>query len=137
LDATIQAQILHLIRRLLVEEAGTGLLLITHDLGVVAQVCDRVAVMYAGKIVEFGEVYSIFAKPLHPYTQALLASLPSRGIARGALANIQGRMPSLAERPAGCRFHPRCPEARALCRAEIPRLRRVASGQEVACVLYD
>lgn len=137
LDVTIQAQILHLIRRLLVEEQGAGVLLITHDLGVVAQVCDRVAVMYAGKIVESGDVASIFSYPLHPYTQALLNSLPSHGIARGALENIQGRVPSLAARPAGCCFHPRCSHALDLCRQETPHLRSTADGQEVACVLYD
>ncbi len=137
LDVTIQAQILHLIRRLLVEEQGTGVLLITHDLGVVAQVCDRVAVMYAGKIVEFGDVHSIFANPLHPYTQALLNSMPSQGIARGRLANIQGRVPGLADRPKGCRFHPRCPHAKPICREEAPQLTQVSVQQEVACVLYD
>ena len=137
LDVTIQAQILHLIRRLLVEEQGTGVLLITHDLGVVAQVCDRVAVMYAGKIVEFGDVHSIFANPLHPYTQALLNSMPSQGIARGLLANIQGRVPGLADRPKGCRFHARCPHAEAICREETPQLKQVSVQQEVACVLYD
>ena len=137
LDVTIQAQILHLIRRLLVKEHGAGVLLITHDLGVVAQVCDRVAVMYAGKIVESGDVASIFSKPLHPYTQALLKSLPSQGIARGALENIQGRVPGLADRPSGCCFHPRCSHALELCRQEEPHLRKTADGQEVACVLYD
>ncbi len=137
LDVTIQAQILHLIRRLLVEERGSGVLLITHDLGVVAQVCDRVAVMYAGKIVEFGDVASIFSNPLHPYTQALLNSLPSQGIARGELENIQGRVPSLSDRPAGCCFHPRCSHALDVCRQEPPPLRTTADGQEVACVLYD
>jgi oligopeptide/dipeptide ABC transporter ATP-binding protein len=137
LDVTIQAQILRLIRRLLVEEQGTGVLLITHDLGVVAQVCDRVAVMYAGKIVEFGDVHSIFSNPLHPYTRALLNSLPSQGIARGQLENIEGRVPGLADRPAGCRFHPRCPHAKAICREAIPPLQRISEQQEVACVLYD
>ncbi|MCY4061272.1 MAG: ABC transporter ATP-binding protein [Chloroflexi bacterium] len=137
LDVTIQAQILHLIRRLLVEEQGTGVLLITHDLGVVAQVCDRVAVMYAGKIVEFSDVNSIFKNPLHPYTQALLKSLPSQGIARGALENIQGRVPSLTDWPTGCHFHPRCIHARALCREKAPPLRSAAESQEVACVLYE
>jgi len=137
LDVTIQAQILHLIRRLLVEEQGTGVLLITHDLGVVAQVCDRVAVMYAGKIVEFSDVNSIFKNPLHPYTQALLKSLPSQGIARGALENIQGRVPSLTDWPTGCHFHPRCIHARAICREKAPPLRRAAESQEVACVLYE
>ncbi len=137
LDVTIQAQILHLIRRLMVEEGGTGVLLITHDLGVVAQVCDRVAVMYAGKIVEFGAVEAIFSDPLHPYTQALLNSLPSQGIQRGALENIRGRVPSLDDRPTGCRFHPRCPHARDICRVEAPPLVKRDGGQEVACVLYD
>ncbi len=137
LDVTIQAQILHLIRSLLVEEQGTGVLLITHDLGVVAQVCDRVAVMYAGKIVEFSDVLSIFNNPLHPYTQALLKSLPSHGIARGALENIQGRVPSLTDWPSGCHFHPRCIHARAICREQTPPLRTTAESHEVACVLYD
>ena len=137
LDVTIQAQILQLIRRLLVDEGGAGVLLITHDLGVVAQVCDRVAVMYAGKIVESGDVHSIFSNPLHPYTQALLNSLPSKGIARGRLENIQGQVPGLADRPAGCRFHPRCPQAKAVCRASAPPLKQVSARQEVACVLYD
>ena len=137
LDVTIQAQILHLIRRLMVEEGGTGVLLITHDLGVVAQVCDRVAVMYAGKIVESGAVEAIFSDPLHPYTQALLNSLPSQGIQRGALENIRGRVPSLDDRPTGCRFHPRCPHARDICRVEAPPLVKRDGGQEVACVLYD
>ncbi len=137
LDVTIQAQILQLIRRLLVDEGGAGVLLITHDLGVVAQVCDRVAVMYAGKIVESGDVHSIFSNPLHPYTQALLNSLPSKGIARGRLENIQGQVPGLAHRPAGCRFHPRCPQAKAVCREQAPPLKQVSARQEVACVLYD
>ncbi|MCY4019249.1 MAG: ABC transporter ATP-binding protein [Chloroflexi bacterium] len=137
LDVTIQAQILQLIRQLLVDEQGAGVLLITHDLGVVAQVCDRVAVMYAGKIVEFGDVHSLFSNPLHPYTQALLNSLPSKGIARGRLENIQGRVPSLADRPSGCRFHPRCPQAKAVCRKSVPPLKQVSASQEVACVLYD
>ena len=137
LDVTIQAQILQLIRRLLVDEGGAGVLLITHDLGVVAQVCDRVAVMYAGKIVESGDVHSIFSNPLHPYTQALLNSLPSKGIARGRLENIQGQVPGLADRPAGCRFHPRCPHVKAVCRGQAPPLQQVTARQEVACVLYD
>lgn len=137
LDVTIQAQILQLIRQLLVEEQGAGVLLITHDLGVVAQVCDRVAVMYAGKIVEFSDVHALFAQPLHPYTQALLNSLPSKGIARGQLETIQGRVPGLADRPAGCRFHTRCPHARAVCRQQAPPLQAVSPRQQVACVLYD
>src|SRR5439155_7339720 len=120
LDVSVQAQILSLIKRLLVEAEGTGVLLITHDLGIVAQVCDRVAVMYAGEIVESGDVLSVFSQPMHPYTQALLNSLPSRQSARGQLASIQGRVPDLAHLPAGCRFHPRCVHARAICAVQAP-----------------
>lgn len=137
LDVTIQAQILRLIRQLLVVGQGAGVLLITHDLGVVAQICDRVAVMYAGKIVEVGDVKSIFSKPLHPYTQALLNSLPSRQIAPGQLANIKGRVPGLADRPMGCRFHPRCGFAKDSCSVQIPPKIAVSPQQEVACVLYE
>jgi oligopeptide/dipeptide ABC transporter ATP-binding protein len=136
LDVTIQAQILRLIKQLLVEARGTGVLLITHDLGVVAQVCDRVAVMYAGEIVEVGDVQSVFSKPLHPYTQALLNSLPSRQIARGQLENIKGRVPGLADRPQGCRFHPRCVHARDICSQQSPPRIEVSKQREVACVLY-
>lgn len=137
LDVTIQAQILHLIRQLLVQGQGTGVLLITHDLGVVAQVCDRVAVMYAGEIIEVGDVYSIFNNPLHPYTQALLNSLPSRKIAPGQLENIQGKVPGLADRASGCRFHPRCVHARDICYSHAPPIITISPKQEVACVLYD
>ena len=136
LDVTIQAQILHLIRTLLVEGRGTGVLFITHDLGVVAQICDRVAVMYAGEIVETGDVASIFAKPLHPYTQALLSAAPNDEAARGNLATIDGRVPGLIDRPSGCHFHPRCRYAREICvRAAPPRVRPSVGG-EVACVLH-
>lgn len=137
LDVTIQAQILHLIKRLLVEGQGTGVLLITHDLGIVAQVCDRVAVMYAGEIVEIGDVLSVFSEPLHPYTQALLNSLPTRQIARGQLETIRGRVPDLENRPQGCRFHPRCSHAKEICSIQPPHRIKVAPQREVACVLYE
>jgi peptide/nickel transport system ATP-binding protein len=137
LDVSVQAQILSLIKRLLVQAQGTGVLLITHDLGIVAQVCNRVAVMYAGEIVESGDVLSVFSKPLHPYTQALLNSLPSRQLARGQLASIQGRVPDLANRPSGCRFHPRCTQARDICAQQSPPRIEVPPEREVACVLYD
>jgi oligopeptide/dipeptide ABC transporter ATP-binding protein len=137
LDVTIQAQILRLIKRLLVQEKGAGVLLITHDLGIVAQVCDRVAVMYAGEIVEVGDVLSVFGEPLHPYTQALLNSLPSRQVARGQLANIKGRVPGLADRPSGCHFHPRCPHAREVCSVQPPPRIQRSPQREVTCVLYD
>ncbi len=137
LDVTIQAQILRLIRRLLVEGQGTGVLLITHDLGVVAQVCDRVAVMYAGEIVEIGDVQSIFSDPRHPYTQALLNSLPSRQVEPGQLANIQGYVPGLASRPSGCRFNPRCAHAKPICSKQPPPRIQLSPEREVACVLYN
>jgi peptide/nickel transport system ATP-binding protein len=136
LDVTIQAQILSLIKRLLVQTRQAGVLLITHDLGIVAQVCDRVAVMYAGELVEVGDVFSIFGQPLHPYTQALLGSLPSHQVRRGQLATIQGRVPGLADQPQGCRFHPRCAYARDICAQQPPARRQLSPQQEVACVLY-
>jgi len=136
LDVTIQAQILRLIKTLLVTERRSAVLLITHDLGVVAQICDRVAVMYAGRIVEVGDVQSVFADPLHPYTRALLHALPTQEVARGALETIKGRVPGLADRPAGCSFHPRCPHARPICATEPPPRVKPSPGREVACVLH-
>ncbi len=136
LDVTIQAQILRLLRRLNTERAQTGILLITHDFGVVAQICHRVVVMYAGEIVESGDVRAIFTAPKHPYTQALLASLPSRGGGRGALPVIEGTVPDPAAYPPGCRFHPRCPQAFDACPATHPRRVPVASDHDAACLLY-
>jgi peptide/nickel transport system ATP-binding protein len=137
LDVTIQAQILRLIRALLVEKRGAGVLLITHDLGVVARYCDRVAIMYAGEIVETGDVEAIFTDPLHPYTRALLNAAPSNKAARGQLATIAGRVPGLAERPLGCRFRSRCVSAREACgRPESPPRIKFSRDREVACVLH-
>jgi oligopeptide/dipeptide ABC transporter ATP-binding protein len=137
LDVTIQAQILRLIRALLVEKRGAGVLLITHDLGVVARFCDRVAIMYAGEIVETGEVEAIFAHPLHPYTRALLGAAPSNRVPRGQLANILGRVPGLAERPLGCSFRLRCTSAREVCgRLNSPPRIKLSRDREVACVLH-
>ena len=137
LDVTIQAQVLQLIRVLLTQEKRAGVLLITHDLGVIANVCDRVAVMYAGKIVESGAVSDIFSNPKHPYTQGLLAAIPEGTIARGALKTIPGRVPGLLARGTGCRFAPRCPSVRPVCReAGSPPWAKLPSQREVACVLY-
>jgi peptide/nickel transport system ATP-binding protein len=137
LDVTIQAQILRLIRTLLVERRGAGVLLITHDLGVVARFCDRVAVMYAGEIVETGDVEAVFTNPLHPYTRALLGAFPSSKAPRGQLPTIQGRVPGLAERPVGCRFRSRCASATDVCgRPDSPPRIKLSSGREVACVLH-
>ena len=115
LDVTLEAQIVDLIRNLR-DELGTAVLYITHDLGVVAQLCDRVIVMYAGNIVESGDVYNSFARPQHPYTQALLRSHPSLSARRSRLVTIPGRVPSLRDLPPGCKFAPRCHRAEEICR---------------------
>jgi oligopeptide/dipeptide ABC transporter ATP-binding protein len=134
LDVTVQAQILELIRTLK-KEMKTAVLLITHDLGVVAEHCERVAVMYAGKIVEKAGVLSLFARPLHPYTRALLGALPRAESKKQRLEVIPGTVPDLLSPPPGCRFHPRCQRRIALCFAEEPPLREVEKGHEVACHL--
>ena len=132
LDVTIQAQVLDLIRTLQ-RDTGTALILITHDLGVVAEVADRVAVMYAGRIVEDGPVGAIFDDPQHPYTVGLMGSLPGLEGGRGArLATIPGMVPAPETMPQGCRFADRCPFAIPRC-AEAPALRALAPGHRVAC----
>lgn len=136
LDVTIQAQILRLLRNLNTERRQTGILLITHDIGVVAQLCHRVLVMYAGEIVESGSAEAIFTSPKHPYTQALLASRPAGEVRRGELATIEGTVPNPTAYPSGCRFHPRCRLAFADCPAVRPRRIAVAPGHEAACLLY-
>jgi peptide/nickel transport system ATP-binding protein len=132
LDVTIQAQILALLREL---QAGTGmaLVLITHDLGVVAQMVDRLLVMYGGRIVEEGPVEAVFDSPAHPYTRLLLESIPSLDQERERLAVIPGAVPPLAEMPQGCRFHPRCPQAGDDCRAAVPPARSVGVAHSAAC----
>jgi peptide/nickel transport system ATP-binding protein len=139
LDVTIQAQILHLIRELRVK-LNTAVLMITHDLGVVAETCQRVVVMYAGKIVEEAPVEALFARPLHPYTAGLLASIPKlsrpsggRPTSRGRLPEIRGSVPSLRDLPPGCRFAPRCPLAVEHCRREEPPLEERGPGRRSAC----
>ena len=132
LDVTIQAQILSLMLKLK-EETGTSIIMITHDLGVVAETCDRVAVMYAGLIVERGPVLSIFHAPLHPYTEGLLSSLPGQQQTGDELRTIEGLVPDLIHPPAGCRFHPRCPIAQEICKREVPGLLEKGDGRAVAC----
>jgi oligopeptide transport system ATP-binding protein len=132
LDVTIQAQILELLKSLRAE-LGMAVLLITHDLGVVAETADRVAVMYAGQVVEQAGVRSIFRGTRHPYTAGLLASLPRLGADRERLRVIPGTVPDPARFPAGCRFHPRCPIAVERCRTEMPALRDVGSGHLARC----
>ena len=133
LDVTIQAQILDLLRRLQ-RETGMGLLLVTHDLGVVAEMADRVAVMYAGRIVEVAPAADLFARPQHPYTRGLIASIPRLEGAIDRLPAIEGNVPSLDDLPAGCRFAPRCGYAIERCRTGDPRLDARARGQSSACL---
>ena len=136
LDVTIQAQILDLMRELKAR-TGTAILLITHDLGVVAEMAQRVVVMYAGRKVEEAPVAALFARPRHPYTRGLLASIPRLGDARRSrarrLAEIPGMVPSLREEIAGCLFAPRCAFATERCRREYPPLERKGAGHLVAC----
>ena len=132
LDVTTQAQILELIRELRVE-FGMAVLLITHALGVVAEMADRVAVMYAGRIVEMADVATIFAAPRHPYTTGLLASIPDLVQSGQRLATIPGTVPNLLNPPPGCRFWPRCPRADAACRDAQPPLVEVGAGHLAAC----
>jgi oligopeptide/dipeptide ABC transporter ATP-binding protein len=133
LDVTIQAQILALLRELQ-REMGMAVILITHDLGVVAQMVDRVVVMYGGRIAEEGTVEQVFTRPSHPYTRLLLESIPSLDDDRDRLPTIPGMVPTLAELPSGCRFHPRCPQAMPVCRAEVPQFVTVAPGHRAACL---
>ncbi|MGI5840183.1 MAG: ABC transporter ATP-binding protein [bacterium] len=135
LDVTIQAQILELMKKLK-RETGTAIMLITHDLGVVAEMCERVIVMYAGKIVEQADVRSLFDAPLHPYTEGLLRSIPRLNRAKERLYVIEGMVPNPAGRPAGCSFHPRCPYAAEICRAKEPPLTETG-GRLVSCWLRN
>ncbi len=135
LDVTIQAQILELLRDLKKEFLGSTLL-ITHDLGVVAELCDRVAVMYAGNIVELAGVKELFANPLHPYTQGLMRAIPMIDRRVEKLETIPGSVPDLIYPPTGCRFHPRCPFAFEKCKLEKPELIQIGKGHTVACFLY-
>lgn len=136
LDVTVQAQILDLLRKLQ-EENNMALLLITHDLGVVAEMCERVVVMYGGKVVEQGDVRNLFKRPQHPYTQGLLNSIPKIVGERERLTPIRGNVPSLANMPKGCRFAPRCPHVMDVCRAEHPPLITVANDYQVNCWLAE
>ena len=135
LDVTIQAQIIDLLRRLQAER-GMGLLLITHDLGVVAQMAQRVAVMYAGQIVETASSEAFFGTPFHPYARKLFAALPDTGRRGAPLATIAGQLPALGAMPVGCRFAERCAHAWARCRDEAPALYEAAGGQGVRCHLW-
>jgi oligopeptide/dipeptide ABC transporter ATP-binding protein len=132
LDVTIQEQIIKLLLSLR-DQLSMGMIFVTHDLSVVAQLCDRVAVMYAGRIVESGPVVDIFRHPRHPYTQGLMASVPQAGSERAPLLSIEGTPPSLLALPSGCSFNPRCQYQTDRCLQEIPALEAFSATHEVAC----
>lgn len=136
LDVTIQAQILSLLKDLQ-REFGMAVILITHDLGVVAQVVDRVMVMYAGRTVEHGTVTDVFEGPSHPYTKLLLESIPSLEHDRERLQTIAGMVPSLSNLPKGCRFHPRCPSRREQCIEQVPTMVNVERNHQAACIALN
>lgn len=132
LDVTVQAQIMELLKELQ-EERGMGLILITHDLGVVADVADRIAVMYSGRIVETAEVHEIYRRPAHPYTKGLIESIPRVDMKGQELSAIKGLPPNLTNIPSGCEFAPRCPYALDLCRTQRPKLEEFVSDRKVSC----
>ncbi len=132
LDVTIQAQVLRLIKELC-RQRDTAVLLITHDMGVIANMCQRVAVMYAGRVVEYGEVFTLFSEPAHPYTAALLRSLPRLGAKRNRLDSIEGQPPQLNRLPPGCPFEPRCDCSNVKCKEKAPQVTRISEYHEVRC----
>jgi oligopeptide transport system ATP-binding protein len=133
LDVTIQAQILELMQEIQ-ERTCSAIVMITHDLGVVADMADRILVMYAGRPVEFGTVDEVFYKPLHPYTWGLMDSIPAHGMAaKAALCPIKGSPPSLIHVPSGCAFHPRCPYAQDVCKTDVPEFRKLEGSHSSAC----
>ena len=135
LDVSIQAQIIALLKTL-TKEQGAAVMLVTHDMGVIAEACDRVAVMYAGRVVEIGPVADVIHKPAHPYTVGLMGSIPAMDEERERLMQIDGAMPRLNAIPAGCAFNPRCPRAMDRCRSERPDL-LPAGATRAACWLHD
>ena len=135
LDVSVQAQVIALLKRLC-RDRGMAVMLVTHDMGVIAEACDRVAVMYAGRIVEIGPVRDVIHSPAHPYARGLMGAIPSMSGERERLLQIDGAMPRLGEIPAGCAFHPRCPQAWARCRSERPELMPVGASR-AACWLHD
>jgi peptide/nickel transport system ATP-binding protein len=135
LDVIVEAKFLDLLKELQ-KEFGLTILLITHNIGVVAEVADRIAVMYAAKLVEIGEVNDVFASPRHPYTQGLMRSVPNIKLDGGELYKMSGAPPDLSHPPAGCRFHPRCPYVMDICKQEEPTLETIEGDQRAACWLY-
>lgn len=135
LDVSVQSQILNLLKDLQAKLSLTYLF-ISHDLNVVQYMSDRIAVMYLGKIVEWGDVQSVYTRPLHPYTEALLSSVPSMEQKREKRIILPGDVPDPADPPSGCTFHPRCPHAEPVCRNHFPELRQIEHGRHVRCHLY-
>ena len=135
LDVIVEAKFLDLLKELQ-KEFNLTILLITHNIGVVAEISDRIAVMYAAKLVEYGEVKDVFANPKHPYTQGLLRSVPNIKLDGGELYKMAGAPPDLSHPPSGCRFHPRCPFVMDICREEVPPLESIEENQYAACWLY-
>jgi oligopeptide transport system ATP-binding protein len=136
LDVTVQAQVMDLLAELQ-RESGMGLILITHDLGVVADVADRIAVMYAGRIVEAADALDLYAKPAHPYTEGLLKSIPRLDAKGQDIAVIGGLPPTLTKLPSGCSFHPRCPYVQDICRTDVPPLAHFEPNRGSACHFWE
>ena len=136
LDVTIQAQILRLIKSL-VKQLNLTVLLITHNLGVVAKTCEKVAVMYAGRVIEEAPVRELFQNPQHPYTQGLMNAVPTKHTARGQLEGIPGLIPNLIKPPGGCRFHPRCPHVMEVCEQTVPQASQIQAGHTAYCHLFS
>jgi len=132
LDVTIQAQILQLMKNLK-KKIGMSMILITHDMGIVADVADRITILYAGRVCETADTKTIFYSPRHPYTNALLTAVPSLALRKQKLSVIPGTIPNLIEPPSGCRFHPRCAYAKDVCTRELPQLEEIEPGHFVAC----
>jgi len=135
LDVSIQAQIIEVLKKMC-REHGTAVILITHDMGVIAETCDRVAVMYSGRLAEIGPVHDVVKEPYHPYTRGLMGSIPIIGAKGVSLTQIEGTMPRLSDIPPGCAFHPRCPEAMPRCSADRPEPVHINSS-DAACLLYE
>ncbi len=136
LDVTIQAQVLELMRNLR-EEFNTAMILITHDLGIVAETCDKVAVMYAGEVIEYATLEQLFENPKHPYTIGLFGSIPSLEHDVERLKPIKGLMPDPTNLPSGCPFHPRCSHAQDICKERKPIVANIEEGHMVKCLIYE
>lgn len=136
LDVIVQAQILKLLRELK-SKLSLSMIVITHDLSIISETCDKIAIMYAGKLAEYGNIVSIFKEPVHPYTQGLIGAFPSIKAAKRRMLSIPGFPPDLLDPPSGCRFHPRCPYAMDICREKQPQLTLMGEDHYVACFLIE